>query len=179
MQKAPQFLRRLFAHQLFMKTPAARLKESTGQSHLFGLSVVRFSNFLAPWFLVLSLAMLIGLTHWMALILVPLFVIGYFLFAMKSVRNGSLTSPLVIAALANALLFLPETPRPLAYELSALSLALLCNRISWWYADWSLARNPKLGQLFRNQNPAPDTEPYVQRSVGGVQEAEFTEVKDE
>jgi len=169
---SPQLLRRMFAHHLFTKTSPQQIKAATGKSHHIDLLLIRTTHMLAPWFLVASLVLLVPTVHWLTLIFAPLFLLGYFMFAFQSVKEGSIVLPTVIAGLATSLLFIPGSDPYTAGVLETLGLSLWCNRFSWWYADVSLARNPALGQLFRNQQ-APASTSDVQ-----VEDAEVIEVSD-
>ena len=170
---SPKLLRRMFAHHLFLKTPARQLQDATGKAHTLDRVLVRITHNLAPWFLVASLILLVPTLHWLAVIFAPLFLIGYFVFAFQSVKEGGMVLPTVIAILAVAMFFIPGTDFYTSAELASLSLALWCNRFSWWYADVSLARNPALGQLFRQQQQGSPAS-----NDGQIQEAEVVEITD-
>lgn len=175
-QASPQLLRRVFAHHLFTKTSPQQIKVATGKSHHLDLLLIRFTHMLAPWFLVASLVLLVPTIHWLTLIFAPLFLLGYFMFAFQSVKEGGIALPTVIAILATALLFVPGTNPYTSGLLATLGLSLWCNRFSWWYADVSLARNPALGQLFRNQQAGAST--GASSSDAQVVDAEVIEVSD-
>lgn len=165
---ASEMLRRLFAHNLFLNTQANQIQSSTGKSHAWDRRWIWLSHKAAPWLLFISLGILVSTFGWISLLFLPIFLVGYFLFSLQSVRNGSIVLPSAILVTANALPWIPEVQAGLGVFLAFLSGALWCNRFTWWYADFCLSRNPALGQLFRQPESSRNT----------IAEAEVIEVTD-
>lgn len=170
-QSAPEMLRRLFAHNLFLNTESRQIQEATGKPHKWARRWVKFTHKIAPWFLFVSLGLLVPVAGWFSLIFIPFFLVGYFLFSLQSVRNGGIKLPSFILITANALPWIPQAEPGISAFLATFAGALWCNRFSWWYADYALSKNPMLGQLFRNK-------PQEDSSHSGIADAEVVEVSD-
>jgi cation transport ATPase len=153
-------LRRIFAHKLFIQGSPEQLSQATGKLLFLDRFIVRTTRMFAPWFLMASMVMLVMSMKWFVfLFFIPLFLLGYFWFTVQSLKDGALGMPLFIALAANALPWIPDSSAvvsSLALNFLALyTLAMLCNRLSWWWAERALLRNPALHQMFRNKQSPP------------------------
>jgi hypothetical protein len=161
----------MFAHQLFRTQGAAGLKALTGRSHRLEAFLVAASRRLAPWFLFAAVFLLFAALGWPALLFAPIFLLGYFLFSLKSIQGDGIAFPSAILAGSLALSLLPEAPQELSRFLLAFALALFANRFHWWFAERVLLRHAALAHRFGQGRPNPQGEPEVQ-------EAEVIEVSD-
>ncbi|HSQ41677.1 MAG TPA: hypothetical protein VLM37_05300, partial [Fibrobacteraceae bacterium] len=96
-------LKRMWAHHLFLRTSGAQLALDTGNPHILDRTVVRSARMLGPWFLIASLALLVLNFRWISLLFAPLFVAGYFLFSLRSAKDGGIIFPAVLAVMGNLL----------------------------------------------------------------------------
>jgi|GEM_PF-3659869 len=166
-------LRRLFAHNLFLRVPGPEFIRIAGRSMASTRYIVQFTRLIAPWFLIASFGMLLMALGFWGVLFLPIFVLGYFQFSLHSVRSGGPGFVSVIALGGLLLLVTPDAPVWVSRFISTFALALWCNRISWWFADWSLTKNVRLVQLFNQQQQGGGNE-----SETHVEEAEVVSITD-
>ena len=167
-------MRRMFAHQLFLKMSGAEFERITGSQMLLTRSWISIARLVAPWFLVASFAMLLLAFGLWGILFLPIFVLGYFLFSLRSMRDGGPLLPSVIVIGSFILLGQNEAPIWVSRFLATFGMALWCNRFGWWFAEWSLNRNAKLTQLLKQKLGSEES--ANQPDMSNTQEAEVIEI---